>query len=104
MRLTIDISDNSGIVPKRGDLLHTNVGDRRERTCMILSVRRLKPVIGLPRFKLWAERWWQLEPEFRMRLFRSAERNGGQALIRFKRHSARKKPSFESYMQRKVGA
>lgn len=100
MMITVDITDNSGVHPKRGDILQTNVGDRRERTCFVLSVRRLRASKGVPRFKLWAERWWQLEPDFRHRLFRSAERNGGQTVIRFKRYPTRKKKSkFESFMQ-----
>jgi hypothetical protein len=72
--------------PKRGDILQTNVGDRRERTFLILSVRRMRSTIGvIPRFKVWAERWWEIEPELRMRLFLSAERAGGQQYIYFTR-------------------
>lgn len=88
MRLRLDSLDGS--VPKRGDILHTNVGDRRERTCLVLGVRRgRKP----GRVHVWCERWWQMEPELRMRLYRSAERNGGQQLIHFERYRPKKKRS-----------
>ena len=97
-QITIDMLDGSEI-PKRGDLVQTNVGNRRERTWFVLSAHCLRPVKGVPRAKLWIERWWELEPEFRMRLYRSAERNGGQRVIRFKRYAAKKKRmSFETYM------
>src|SRR5712664_4548155 len=75
-----------GEAPKRGDLLQTNCGGRRERTWFILSVRqvarRTDAPIGKvePRFEVWRARWWELEPEFRMRLYRSAERRGGQVI------------------------
>lgn len=74
--------------PKRGDLMQTNCSDRRERTWLILAVHRINPVVKnvqvwrdwneKPRFKVWRVRWWELEAEFRIKLFRSAERNGGQ--------------------------
>lgn len=89
MKLLVDLRDLS--VPKRGDILQTNVGDRRERTTMILRAHRSKRTPG--RFHIWTERWWELEPEFRIRLYRSAERNGGQATIYFERYRAsRRKP------------
>lgn len=68
--------------PKRGDIVQTNAGNRRERTCLVLRVRRLRD----GRWKAWCERWWQLEPDFLMRLYRSAERAGGQRVLYFKRH------------------
>ena len=86
VRVFIDLPPASPS-PKRGDLLQTNVGDRRERTWFILRSRRSPRREW--RFHLWAERWWQIEPDLRMRLFRSAERNGGQgllALYRYRRH------------------
>ncbi len=89
MRLTVDFSEWLP-APKRGDLIHTNVGKRRERTCLILAARRLRSPRP-QRFRVWAERWWQLEPDFRNRLFRSAERNGGQNLIQFRRYPTKKK-------------
>ncbi len=68
-----------GQSPKRGDLLQTNCGDRRERTWFILRVKKIpRPTVRLPRFEVWRARWWELEPEFRMKLYRSAERRGGQ--------------------------
>jgi len=75
-----------GKAPKRGDLLQSNCGDRRERTYFILHVRKIarrpeSPVaFGTlrPRFEVWRARWWEIEPEFRMKLYRSAERRGGQ--------------------------
>jgi len=69
--------------PRRGDLVHTNVGNRRERTCLILRVRKGR--IG-GRFNIWAERWWEMETDLRMRLFRSVERVREQRVIYFRRH------------------
>lgn len=72
-----------GSVPKRGDIVQTNVGDRRERTCLVLCVRKgRKP----GRFNVWAERWWQMEQDLRMRLYRSAQRAGGQQCFSFVRY------------------
>lgn len=92
--------------PKRGDILQTNVGDRRERTCLILGTHilptRWTPEMGIDaqRTKLWAERWWEIEPDVRVSLYRSAERNGGQVVHGFKRFPANKKPKFEQCMRR----
>lgn len=87
-------------VPKRGDLVQTNVGKQRERTWFVLSCRQLKPIKGVPRAKAWIERWWELEPQFRMRLYQSAERNGGQNVVRFYRYPAKKRRlSFDAYMR-----
>jgi hypothetical protein len=75
-----------GKAPKRGDLMYSNCGDRRERTWFILSVKKIArqtdAELGTvkPRFSVWRARWWELEPDFRMRLFRSAERRGGQVI------------------------
>lgn len=85
------IDMHEGGTPKRGDLLQTNVGSRRERTWMILTVRRMASRNHPRRYMLWAARWWELEVDMRVRLFRSAERNGGQRVIWFKRYPARKK-------------
>jgi len=43
MRLTIDFFDGSK--PKRGDIVQTNVGDKRERTCLILRVKRVNRIV-----------------------------------------------------------
>jgi len=83
MTLTIDIAWHK---PRRGDLIQTNVGDRRERTCLVLSVHQIKA----GRFKIWCERWWQLEPDFRLRLYQSAERSGGQTVIHFFRYRSKR--------------
>jgi hypothetical protein len=75
-----------GETPKRGDLLQTNCGDRRERTWFILRVRKIArrtdAPLGTvkPRFDVWRVRWWELESDFRIRLYRSAERRGGQVV------------------------
>src|SRR5579875_579357 len=86
--------------PKRGDLVQTNIGDRRERTWFVLRSHRLRPLNGVVRVKVWVERWWQLEPDFRKRLYRSALRNGGQQVIRFKRYppKRRRRISFHDYL------
>ena len=87
---TIDIFD--GPLPKRGDIVQSNVGQRRERTWLILHARRIRSrPKGVPRFDVWMARWWQLEADFRMRLYRSAERSGGQNVLFFHRYPAAKK-------------
>jgi hypothetical protein len=73
-----------GQAPKRGDLLYPNCDDRRQRTWFILRVRKIArrtdAPLGTvkPRFEVWRVRWWEIEPDLRMKLYRSAERNGGQ--------------------------
>jgi len=92
--------------PKRGDLVQSNIGNRRERTWLILSVKalpnRIYPEMGgilTRRYKLWAERWWDLEPETRVRLWQSAERAGGQVVHNFRRFPAkRRRRTFEQYL------
>ena len=94
--------------PKRGDLLQSNIGKRTERTWFVLSAKEL-PVrqckewggIWTRRFKLYAERWWDLEPQTRVRLYRSAERAGGQEIHAFYRFPTKKKTkTFEEYLSR----
>lgn len=102
-QLTIDMWGDPSL-PKRGDLLQTNMGDRRERTWFILKVRRVKERLGVPRCKVWVERWWDIEPELRVRLYHSAERHGGQRVIHFTRYPAKKRDrSFEAYMRSTSG-
>jgi hypothetical protein len=94
--------------PRRGDLFHSNVGDRRERTFLVIGVRVLptrfckEMGITAKRTRVWAERWWELEPDTRIKLARSAERAGGQNLFYFKRFPAKRKPTFEQLMRREV--
>jgi len=93
------------LVPKRGDIVQTFVGDRRERTWMVIKARRInRSQSPFPRYELWTVRWWEIEPELRVRLWRSAERNGGQNVLRYKVEPLKQKPqkkrSFEEYMQR----
>ena len=96
-RMTLDMLDGSPI-PKRGDLLESNVGDRRQRTWFILSVKALKPTKGVPRCRVWVERWFDLEPSLRVSLWRSAERGGGQKVVHFRRYPAKKRKTFEQYI------
>jgi hypothetical protein len=100
MRFTIDMLDGSA-VPKRGDLVYTNVGKPKERMWFVLRVHALKPTKGVPRAKCWLERWWEIEPETRLRLFRSAERSGGQRAIPTVRYPAKKRktPAFGQYFE-----
>jgi hypothetical protein len=94
-------------IPKRGDLLQSNIGKRTERTWLILKVRELplkecKEMGGIVtfRYKIWAERWWELEPRTRVLLHRSAERAGGQVLHGFKRFPAKRKArTFGQFME-----
>jgi hypothetical protein len=87
------------IVPKRGDLIQTNVGKARERTWFILRAHRVKRGKHPRRYRLWMARWWELEVEMRMRLFASAERAGGQAVIHSWRYPAKRKrrPMFAPF-------
>ncbi len=67
----------------------SNVGNRRERTWLVLRTHRSKhEPKGVPRYHVWMARWWELEAELRMKLFRSAERNGGQQAIHVVRYRA----------------
>jgi len=88
--------------PKRGDLVHTNVGNKRERTWLVLKAQRVKRNQANSttiRYKVHLARWWELNPKLRLALYRSAERNGGQRVIHFKPYPVRsKKKTFEQYM------
>jgi hypothetical protein len=92
--------------PKRGDLLQSNIGKRTERTWFILSAKELPQKtcqemggIVARRYKVVAVRWWELEPETRILLFRSAERRGGQEVHTFQRFKPKRKVrTFEEYM------
>lgn len=88
----MDILDG-GPPPKRGDVVQTNLGNRRERTWLVLRVRRIRrrDRTAPPRFAIWMARWWELEKEMRLRLYESAERAGGQAVHHFTRYPAKKK-------------
>lgn len=95
----MDIIDG-GPAPKRGDLIQTNVGDRRERTWFVLRARRMKRAKHPRRYSVWAARWWELEPETRVKLYVSAQRNGGQAMFIFERYPAKRRKTFEEHMKR----
>ncbi|HEX5426600.1 MAG TPA: hypothetical protein VFW94_23835 [Candidatus Acidoferrales bacterium] len=84
--------------PKRGDLLETNLGNRRQRTWFILSARPLRATVRT--FAIKAVRWWELEPETRMALYRSAERRGGQEVFWSVRDKPKRKTRFEELMRR----
>lgn len=87
----------SDLRPKRGDLLQTNVGDARERTCFILCIKTIpdrwckQMGIEAKRTKLWAARWWEIESNLRLSLFRSAQRRGGQKTHYFYRFATKSK-------------
>lgn len=107
MKTTYHIpSSHHRLSPKRGDLVQSNIGTKRERTWIILAVRevqeRVCPEMGgimTRRYKIWCERWWELEPEMRVRLYRSAMRRGGQHVYDFARFPAKKKArTFEQLM------
>lgn len=98
----MEVTDG-GPHPKRGDIIETNIGGKRERTWLVLRATRMRDMKGggFPRFKLFMARWWELEADMRMRLWRSATRNGGQSVFHFKRYSPRRtRRTFEQYMQR----
>jgi hypothetical protein len=98
--ILIDILDGSP-GPKRGDIVQTNVGNRKERTWLVLKSRKIsrKASTSYPRYQVWMARWWHLETELRLALYRSAERNGGQQVISFKRYPAKRRRGFEDYMK-----
>ncbi len=80
--------------PKRGDIIQTACGTKRERTWMVLRSRKVKRK-GSPRYKVFMARWWELEEDMRMKLFRSAERNGGQIVFWFQRYAVKRKSGPE---------
>lgn len=93
--------------PRRGDLIESNIGDRRERTWLVLGTHTLPTTwceqmgIIAQRTRVWAARWWQLEPEMRVALWQSAERAGGQRSYLFERFKAKRKRTFEDYIGRR---
>jgi hypothetical protein len=96
--MTIDILDG-GPGPKRGDLIQSNVGGRRERTWLVIRSHHMRRARAPHRYRVLAARWWELEPEIRVQLFRSAQRNGGQQVFFFKRYPVKKrKKTMEEYV------
>ena len=96
---TLDCYGGTGLVPKRGDLLVSLRRGSWHRTWFVIAVKPAKPARGVPRFKIHRERWWLLEPETRMRLFRYAERHGGQVVIEYTANKPKKrKQTFEQLM------
>jgi hypothetical protein len=89
--ITMDVLDGPG--PKRGDLVQTNVGDKRERTWLVINSHKIRE----GRYKVLMGRWWELEVEMRVNLARSAERNGGQRVFTFQRYKPRRKPASKRY-------
>jgi hypothetical protein len=65
--------------PKRGDLIYSAVGTKKERTWIILRSVPMKRT-GNRRYSILRARWWEIEPDMRIKLYRSAERNGGQGV------------------------
>jgi hypothetical protein len=72
----MEVLDDSP-APKRGDLIHSAVGTKKERTWIILRSVPMKRTANR-RYSILRARWWELEMEMRIKLYRSAERNGGQ--------------------------
>ena len=91
--------------PKRGDLIQSNVGKRLERTWFVIGTHILAngphPLRkrNVQRTHVWMERWWDLEPDLRLRLYRSAERAGGQVVHLLYRFPAKRKRTFEDLMR-----
>lgn len=76
--------------PKRGDLMQTAVGTSRERTWFIWFSKKAAARIEVRGklecyFRVLRVRWWEIEPETRIALARSAERHGGQIIWRSRR-------------------
>ena len=97
----IDLLDEGHPAPKRGDIVQSNPGAKKERTWLVLRARRMRRAKGVPRYQVWMVRWWQLEPDFRNRLYASAQRNGGQTVHFFWRYPRKKRRSFEDLLLRK---
>lgn len=96
---------DGGRGPKRGDLVQSAIGTKRERTWIVLSSVRIKrrEASALPRYRLKMLRWWDVPPETRMRLYRWARSHGGQGVFWLQRYPAKKKKrTFEDYMRRVV--
>ena len=96
--IRIDITGDRP-APKRGDLVNTNVGDRRERTWFVLHSRHMRSPQHPRRYQLKMARWWEIEPEMRLALWRSAERRGGQQAFCFYPYPKKKKLTFEDLMK-----
>lgn len=90
--------------PRRGDLLQTAYRTPKSRTWFVLRSVLVRRRAGNPRYKVTAARWWELEPEMRMRLARSAERRpGGQHVVFVDSLTKKKKrPTFDDYIRREV--
>lgn len=95
---TLEMFGDNPPIPKRGDLIHTNVGSKRERTWLILRVIQMRRCHN--KYKVLKARWWELTPKVRMALFRSAERNGGQEVIYTEPiRKLKSKRTFDSQME-----
>ena len=77
---------NGPYFPRRGDLMQTAVGTKRERTWFIWFVRRTGRD---DRYRVLRVRWWEIDPETRVALWRSAERAGGQHVWNMEERSRR---------------
>lgn len=102
----MEIEDGS-TWPKRGDLMQTAIGTRKQRTWFILRAVPMRT--EKLRYRIWRARWWEIDPDLRMRLYRSAERNRGQTT--WYAHPQKRNPrprkkrmDFEDFMKRKVTA
>jgi hypothetical protein len=108
MKITYHVAAAEDTVPKRGDLLQTHIGKKTERTWFILAVREMSPRYCSQmdcvtrRYKLWAERWWELDERARILLWRSADRLGGQLVHPLYRFPPKKKPTFEQYLKARL--
>lgn len=104
MRTWIEFEEFEGIWPKRGDLVYTAIDSRKMRTWFVLWVRPRKQRPGVkPRCDYGRARWWEIEPETRMALYRSAERAGGQRWWYLRSLPKKKRQNFEQYMRRRLG-
>jgi hypothetical protein len=93
---------DGGEGPRRGDIVQTT-----RRTYLVLSSRKVKrrDPAAVPRYMLWAVRWWQLEPEMRMKLWNSACLRGGQRVFTIEWYPRKKKrATFEQHMRRAMNS
>lgn len=94
----MDMLDGCLQGPRRGDIVQTT-----RRTYLVLHSRRVKRKDrdAVPRYQLWSVRWWELEPEMRMALKRSADRREDGQQVFYMTWYPRKKKSqtFEQYMR-----
>ena len=104
-RIVYDLWSDCCPPPKRGDLMQSNIGDRRERTWIIARVRRIKrkDSNACRRFEITLYRWWTLSVKARQKLCSAQMRSlfNVQSVFELYR-TKRERQTFENYMGRQL--